>query len=490
MNKKRNSLITAGTVVLVISLLPAISSALLYDRGTIDITQLTFKGANFDPEWSSDGSKIVYVSTERGSQAIWVMDSDGSNKKMISDPGYGCVCFNPIWNPDGTRIAFGSCASKEDKGFIHLDGCYIYIMDPDGSNKMKLSSSISSTAHNLEWSPDGSKITYDGTYGSTFYIYAIDIDSGDITKLITTDNHEQATWSPDGSKIAFVKHISPTLDKGEIWIMDSDGSNKDRVDSFYYTLLEPYLACLEEHRHHIYRVAVCREQAQAYPELFPRLSWNPDGTKIAFVTEYWDIAVVDLSDSSVEILTEKRPEFWSGTDIVKEKVVTGEENYPVWSPDGSRILFRTEEGGLWIMNPDGRDKKQLTFIEYDGEVVLNPKWSPDGSKILFERKYLGSWDIFVMTLSEAIIPATTPSPVATINISVTPTPIQLTPTPATPSPALTPIHSPTPTPRLTPAPTVTPTEFPTPEEKGIPGFEAVSAIVGLLAVAYLFRRRR
>jgi PGF-CTERM protein len=123
---------------------------------------------------------------------------------------------------------------------------------------------------------------------------------------------------------------------------------------------------------------------------------------------------------------------------------------------------------------------------------FNPEWSPDGSKILFERKYLGSWDIFVMTLSEAIIPATTPSPspVATINISVTPTPTQPIPTPATPSPTLTPIHSPTSTPSLTPTPTVTPTEFPTTEEKGVPGFEAVSAIVGLLAVVYLLRRRR
>jgi len=49
-----------------------------------------------------------------------------------------------------------------------------------------------------------------------------------------------------------------------------------------------------------------------------------------------------------------------------------------------------------------------------------------------------------------------------------------------------PVVMPTPTPSPSPTPTIAPT--PTPEE-GVPGFEVVFAIAGLLAVAYLFRRR-
>lgn len=84
--------------------------------------------------------------------------------------------------------------------------------------------------------------------------------------------------------------------------------------------------------------------------------------------------------------------------------------------------------------------------------------------------------------------------------------LQVTPTPTvTPSPIPTPTHSPvaapissptpapivilTPTPVLTPSPTATVAEIPTPEEKGISGFEVIFAITGLLAVAYLLRRR-
>jgi len=58
-----------------------------------------------------------------------------------------------------------------------------------------------------------------------------------------------------------------------------------------------------------------------------------------------------------------------------------------------------------------------------------------------------------------------------------------TPPPTTPVPTPTPTIAPPPTPTPTPAPTPTPTP-------GAPGFEAVFAIAGLLAIAYLVLRRR
>ena len=63
------------------------------------------------------------------------------------------------------------------------------------------------------------------------------------------------------------------------------------------------------------------------------------------------------------------------------------------------------------------------------------------------------------------------------------TPPTVIPTP-TPSLSPTPMPSPTPTPVSTPVPSSTPTPTPT------PGFEAVFATVGVLAVAYLLKRRK
>ena len=68
------------------------------------------------------------------------------------------------------------------------------------------------------------------------------------------------------------------------------------------------------------------------------------------------------------------------------------ERYPVWSPDGSKIVYtswkkssmgvgETQEIGIWMMNADGSDRKLLTKV--DTGFIEHMEWSPDGSKIAF-----------------------------------------------------------------------------------------------------------
>ena len=82
----------------------------------------------------------------------------------------------------------------------------------------------------------------------------------------------------------------------------------------------------------------------------------------------------------------------------------------------------------------------------------------------------GNTDTETVNIGEAAPPTPTPE------VEVTPTPeVEVTPTPE--------VEEPTPTPRVEEEPTPTPTPEP-------PGFEAVFAIAGLLAVAYLVLRKR
>jgi Tol biopolymer transport system component len=74
---------------------------------------------------------------------------------------------------------------------------------------------------------------------------------------------------------------------------------------------------------------------------------------------------------------------------------------PVWSPDGRRIVYSSDENGmpqLFVMNADGSNQRQLSDVwgEY-------PAWSPDGSRIAFASSMGGStpfgdpdYDVFVM----------------------------------------------------------------------------------------------
>lgn len=57
-----------------------------------------------NPDWSPDGSRIVFASTRDGAYDIYVMNADGSNVKRLTNDG--AIDFGPVWSPDGTKIAF------------------------------------------------------------------------------------------------------------------------------------------------------------------------------------------------------------------------------------------------------------------------------------------------------------------------------------------------------------------------------------------------
>lgn len=65
------------------------------------------------------------------------------------------------------------------------------------------------------------------------------------------------------------------------------------------------------------------------------------------------------------------------------KLTTADKNYiPRWSPDGQRIAYVHEVGGvrnIWVMNATGSNKQQVTF---DGSSA-GADWSPDGQWLVY-----------------------------------------------------------------------------------------------------------
>jgi dipeptidyl aminopeptidase/acylaminoacyl peptidase len=113
--------------------------------------------------------------------------------------------------------------------------------------------------------------------------------------------------------------------------------------------------------------------------------WSPDGSRIAFMSQLpngeIDIAVMGADGSNIESLTT------NGHNEV----------YPAWSPNGDRIAYVSDEylnSEVHVMDADGTNQVRLTtHTAVDGD----PVWSSDGSAIAFATTRSGNIDIWVMS---------------------------------------------------------------------------------------------
>ncbi|MEP7199616.1 MAG: DUF5050 domain-containing protein, partial [Chloroflexota bacterium] len=112
-------------------------------------------------------------------------------------------------------------------------------------------------------------------------------------------------------------------------------------------------------------------------------SWSPDGSKIAFTSNrdgHYEVYVMNADGSEQTRLTRTNLHSWS----------------PSWSPDGKKIVFSTSRDRNWevyVMNADGSNPTRLTDDPAEDHAAV---WSPDGRVIAFASKRTGNYDIYLM----------------------------------------------------------------------------------------------
>jgi serine/threonine-protein kinase len=119
---------------------------------------------------------------------------------------------------------------------------------------------------------------------------------------------------------------------------------------------------------------------------------------------YYDPAISpDGKRLAMDITNGNRTDIWVyewGRDTLTRLTFAGDSNsYPVWTPDGQRIVYRFSEKGVvgnlwWIRADGGGDAQRLTESK---DVQVPWSWSPDGKTLAFHQDNPATgWDIMTM----------------------------------------------------------------------------------------------
>jgi TolB protein len=174
----------------------------------------------------------VYERAEPDRDLLWIMDADGSNKRLVVEDKAGAFDFSPVFTPDGYRIVYTRCSEYTEAatGARHFT-CRIFSIATDGTDRRGITATHPpKEVFDFEptVSPDGTTIAftrhnhnYDGILGQ---IYLMGID-GSNARAITSPALEAwyPDWSPDGARIAFTSNSDRPGKAG--FVMNEDGSN-------------------------------------------------------------------------------------------------------------------------------------------------------------------------------------------------------------------------------------------------------------------------
>lgn len=159
------------------------------------------RGGTRSPVISPDGKQVVYAFAETGPQQLWSVDTNGKNKKQITEASG--VSNWPTFTPDGKTIVYSN--SRENN-------YEIYAMSADGSNERRLTENTIMDIRPAV-SPDGNQVAFVSTRTGNYDVFVMNIDGSNVRQISSGEERDDyPTWHPNGRQIVFVSEQDGEFD--------------------------------------------------------------------------------------------------------------------------------------------------------------------------------------------------------------------------------------------------------------------------------------
>lgn len=309
-----------------------------------------------DPVFSSDGSKVVFTSYSsnlvlddtNGTHDVFLKDLITGELSRVSSSSTGEQgndgSYDPIFSPDGTKVAFGSVATNLVSGDTNgSEDIFIKDLITGAVTRVSVDNAgvqSNGNSYNPLFTPDGTKIVFtsnatnlvSGDANDTGDVFIKDLTTGLVTNVTVTDTGIQANdfcfatdVSSDGSKVLFLSRASNLVSS------DTNGT----LDLFVKDLLSGIIT----------RVSTDSFGNQGNDECFEAV-FSPDGSKVAFASVASnlvtndtngtiDVFIKDLNTGEVARIS---------TDALGNETSSGGGGILSFSPNGTSVSYISGDG--------------------------------------------------------------------------------------------------------------------------------------------------
>lgn len=265
-------------------------------------------------------------------------------------PAPSTTAWAPSWSPDGKWVA------------VAIDGSIWKVcLETGTASEINYNHKYHSSP---TWSPDGRWIVYTADDdGTSIQLETVNVATGE-SHALTNDNYlyTDPAFSPDGSRLAYVS---------------------TRPNGYFNVYVRP----IRDGRWAGDEIAVTRDNNYGKERLYfgawdmhTQPSWTPDGKELVLVSNRG----APLGSGNVWRVPVAPDAMRNATLVLQEETLY--RTRPDVSRDGKRILFSSSRGAadqfnhLYLVPMAGGEPYKLTFGEYD---EFHPRWSPDGERIAY-----------------------------------------------------------------------------------------------------------